>query len=287
MKPSESIPIANLRLDGGTQPRAALDFDAIEDYTDAMNAGARFPPVTVFYDGEHYWLADGFHRIKAAYAAGLDAVECEIRQGTLEEAQWYSFSANKSNGLRRTCHDKQRAAESALLHPKCKGHSDYAVARHVGCSREWVRRIRHDLISSNRLLDEPRRTVKRDGVVYQQDASAIGKKKRKARAKRRNTVPNASPGDTAIVNWLERIVVAARQVNECGLTAVDLAQQLTSGHNPETIINSLEKASEFLKLCATEARRAETVRSHTEHAAGPALKGGHHADHPGDSQAVA
>jgi len=76
----QPIPISRIRLDGGTQPRAALDFSAIEDYSEAMVAGAKFPPVTVFYDGTDYWLADGFHRVKAAYAAEHDMIECEVHQ---------------------------------------------------------------------------------------------------------------------------------------------------------------------------------------------------------------
>jgi hypothetical protein len=32
--------------------------------------GRNSPPVVVFYDGTSYWLADGFHRVKAAEQAG-------------------------------------------------------------------------------------------------------------------------------------------------------------------------------------------------------------------------
>ena len=84
-------------------------------YAEAMSAGVKFPPVTVFYDGDSYWLAEGFHRVKAAYAAGFDSVLCDVHQGTIEEAQWYSFSANRSNGLRRTTQDKQRAVKAAIM----------------------------------------------------------------------------------------------------------------------------------------------------------------------------
>jgi hypothetical protein len=49
MKHSETVtnPISALRLDqlqldGGTQPRVALDFDAVNDYQEAMVAGAKF-----------------------------------------------------------------------------------------------------------------------------------------------------------------------------------------------------------------------------------------------------
>ena len=55
-----------IRRDGGTQPRKILDQAAVEAYAEAMKKGAVFPPVTVFYDGEEYWLADGFHRMSAA-----------------------------------------------------------------------------------------------------------------------------------------------------------------------------------------------------------------------------
>jgi hypothetical protein len=55
-----------IRLDGGTQPRAGLDDALVQEYAEAPREGAAFPAVTVYYDGEAYWLADGFHRYHAA-----------------------------------------------------------------------------------------------------------------------------------------------------------------------------------------------------------------------------
>ncbi len=147
MSNSELIPITNIRLDGGTQPRAALDFGAIEDYAEAMGAGITFPPVTVFYDGTDYWLADGFHRVKASYAAGQDTVACEVHQGTLNDAQWFSFSANRTNGLRRTNDDKQRAVRAALQHPNGVQLSNSQIATHVGVTEGTIRNWRQKLTS--------------------------------------------------------------------------------------------------------------------------------------------
>jgi hypothetical protein len=65
-----------------------------------LEVGLKFPPVTVFYDGADYWLADGFHRVTAALQADLKEIAADVHQGTREDAQWYSFSANKANGLR-------------------------------------------------------------------------------------------------------------------------------------------------------------------------------------------
>ena len=59
LKPSQ------IRQDGGTQPRAEIWQDVVDDYAEQMTAGATFPPIVVFYDGTHYWLADGFHRLAA------------------------------------------------------------------------------------------------------------------------------------------------------------------------------------------------------------------------------
>jgi hypothetical protein len=50
------VPIHDIQMDGGTQPRAVLDFDAVYDYANALGAGVKPPAVTVCCDGELYWL---------------------------------------------------------------------------------------------------------------------------------------------------------------------------------------------------------------------------------------
>jgi transposase-like protein len=186
-----SLPIKDIQTDGGTQPRALLDFEAIDDYTDAMAAGAKFPPVTVFYDGERYWLADGFHRVRAAYAADCESIECDVRQGTLEDAQWFSFSANSSNGLRRTNDDKQRAVKAALAHQRATGLSDNEIARHCGVSVPTVAAWREKLGLSIKTLKIGTRTVTRNGKTYKQNTSKIGRPPRKRNPPRPAMAPPA------------------------------------------------------------------------------------------------
>ena len=96
-----------IRMDGGTQPRAGSEKEVMEDYAELMQAGVKFPPLVVFNDGDNYWLADGFHRIGEALRAFPDKpIEAEVIQGTQSDTQWYSFGANKANGLRRSNEDK-------------------------------------------------------------------------------------------------------------------------------------------------------------------------------------
>lgn len=138
MPETTTLLITQIRLDGATQPRAELNYQVIEEYSQAMRAGSEFPPVDVFYDGTDYWLADGFHRVKAAGGAEMDRTAVMIHQGTLESAQWFSLHANHQHGLRRTNADKQRAVQTALANKFSAGLSDREIALHVGVHHEMV-----------------------------------------------------------------------------------------------------------------------------------------------------
>lgn len=238
---SVQLPISQIRLDGGTQPRTALDFDAVEDYAEAMGAGAKFPPVAVYYDGENHWLADGFHRLKAAFAAGFDTIACELRQGTLEDARWHSFSANKTNGLRRTNEDKQRAVKAALLHPHAAGMSNNAIARHVGVDEATVRNWRARLSASSEIPKMATRTVTRLGKTYEQRATHQTEK----RASRRRAK-----------DPLDAFLRAVETIANCGIAARDLASLAASRDDRDQIIALMEQTREFLELCTAEARSA-------------------------------
>ena len=140
----QELKISEIRTDGGTQPRAALDPEIIAEYADAMDRGEQFPPVDVMYDGDHYWLFDGFHRVKAAGTTDRTTIAAEVHQGTQQDAQWESLAANKKHGLRRSRADKQRAVKQAL---KGWGSEKSAreIARHVGVSDATVRRYSEEV----------------------------------------------------------------------------------------------------------------------------------------------
>lgn len=168
--------IDQIRTDGGTQPRAALNYEVIEEYIEAIRAGAKFPPIEVFYDGENYWLADGFHRRDAHFGADLEEIDCHVNQGTLQDAQWFSFGANKANGLYRSNGDKQRAIQAALKHPKSAGLSDREIAKHVGVGNKCVSDWRNKLSVSLTQIESPlTRTAVRNGKPYQIRVDNIGK----------------------------------------------------------------------------------------------------------------
>ena len=94
-------------LDLSLQTRAGTDAETIDNYAEAMADGAQFPEVTVFTDGAHYWLADGFHRVMAAKQNGRTVIAADVRKGTEDDAVVFGGTANNKQGRRPTRADVQ------------------------------------------------------------------------------------------------------------------------------------------------------------------------------------
>jgi len=171
----KSMKLDSLSLDGDTQPRMEVNSYVVDEYAEAMKAGAVFPPLEVFTDGAKYWIVDGIHRWHAARKAGLDKIKCNIHQGTLEEARWFSYGVNQAHGLRRTNDDKRKAVMAALRHPKGAKLSNVQIAEHCGVSEYLVRDCRKELESIFDIIEDKTRTVTRGGKTYEQNTANIGK----------------------------------------------------------------------------------------------------------------
>ncbi len=162
------ITLQSIRTDGGTQPRTCLNDWYVEQLMQTLEADGKLPPVDLFYDGTDYWLADGFHRYEAHSKAGKDTIAATVHQGTKEDAQWFSYSANKTHdvaGLRRTNADKERAVRAAIAHPKAETLSNVKLAEHIGVSESMVRAYRTASESGSHKTNLPKREGK-DGKMY-------------------------------------------------------------------------------------------------------------------------
>lgn len=158
-----TLEISKIRLDGDTQARCHLDETTVSEYADAIGTGEKMPPVVVFHDRRHYWLSDGFHRIHAHRRAGRESIAAQVLEGTREDAAWYALGANRTNGLRMSNADKERAVKLALrMRP---GASDRSIAGHVGVSDKTVSKHRAEMASGAEIPHLNER-VGRDGKAY-------------------------------------------------------------------------------------------------------------------------
>lgn len=185
--------LRSIRIDGGTQSRAELNNTTMEEYTEAMLEGAAFPPIVVFFDGASYWLADGFHRYFGADHAGLDEVEAQVRQGTQQDAQLFSFGVNASHGLRRTNADKRKAVTGALQHPVSGQWSDRQIAKHCGVSDKTVAAVRQSHCGNSAVTQQDRTYTTKHGTTAVMNTANIGKTDRPALAPAPAAIPAPAP----------------------------------------------------------------------------------------------
>ncbi len=173
------LDLDQIRTDGDTQSRIELDQPTVDEYAEALDRGDVFPPVEVAWDGEHYWLWDGFHRWYAHKQAGRMIIEAVVSEGSCSVARWKAAHANQIHGLKRTNHDKQRSILLALRALKEEpailgGAASYsAIAQHCGVDHKTVAAF----VRENPSWELPKiRPVKRGDQNYTMDTSNISRK---------------------------------------------------------------------------------------------------------------
>ena len=166
----KSLSIDLIITDAGTQMRAGTRLETVKEYA-AMFVDKKWPfddPLVVFNKGESYWLADGFHRHEAAVMAKRGSVTCDVRKGTLEDAQNFALSANARHGLRRSNEDKRHAVRSALGMEQWADKSNRMIADACGVGESLVRTIKSESTALKTQLSKtnnkkPTKTTGKDG----------------------------------------------------------------------------------------------------------------------------
>lgn len=140
------LELDRITVDDAISCRDVLDETAIQHYGLAMVEGrwdwARpEAPLTVFFDGERYWLADGFHRERGARRAEIATVVVEVHEGGRREAELYAAGSNKYHGVPRTNGTKRNAVLRALQAKEYAGWTQVQIAASCGVSQQYVSAI--------------------------------------------------------------------------------------------------------------------------------------------------
>ncbi|WNN92184.1 ParB N-terminal domain-containing protein [Gloeocapsopsis dulcis] len=173
---SSYLTLDEIRRDGGTQPRAAIDLKHVKLLEEQIEDGKELEPIIVFYDGESYWLADGFHRYAAHKNQDIEAIECVIHHGTRREAVLYLVGANAEHkpALPRSREDKRRAVITLLQDPEWGKWSDHEIARYCKVDNKTVGKIRGSV--TEEFLSEKRTYKTKHGTTAAMNTANINKK---------------------------------------------------------------------------------------------------------------
>lgn len=132
--------------DRSLQVRGGLDQEKVERYRQIMRdngedgAAGVMDPIMVFCEGDDgpRWIADGFHRIAAAEAEGVEKIPVILRDGTRLKALRFALGENGHHGAPMSNAEKRHAAGMAVLDPDLGKKTDKEISRLVGCSPSLV-----------------------------------------------------------------------------------------------------------------------------------------------------
>ena len=165
----KALNLSAIIIDKGTQSRAQISEETVSDYAEAMSAGDTFPPITVFFDGVEYYLADGFHRLHAAQRLGRASIQAEVKTGTLRDAILFSLGANRDHGLRRTNADKRKCVQTLLEDFEWGELSVNEMARICGVSPQLVSAVKAEMDGGAKVssvnFNAPKKEKKLDTVI--------------------------------------------------------------------------------------------------------------------------
>ena len=139
---TESVPLLLIRTDGGTQYRSNIDDGTVDDYKLAYKDGINLPPLQAVFDGTHYWIYDGFHRLKAMQTLGKSEVPICYLEGTLDDAKLLALTVNAKHGLPRNLATKRAIGIAALQCPALKDRTTYDIAKITGLSSPFIKSLR-------------------------------------------------------------------------------------------------------------------------------------------------
>jgi hypothetical protein len=176
---TKSLSLDLIDVYGGTQARVKTNDDAIESYAEEMANGAVFPPISVYFDGATYWLADGFHRYLAAKRTQLPSILAEVQPGGRSDALKHALGANATNGVYRNNADKRNAVEIAL--EEWTDRANTVIADICKVSPELVRTRRSELTKSGKIV-RTEKVTGRDGKEYPSQIEQEPRGKEEARS---------------------------------------------------------------------------------------------------------
>ena len=176
MTDTAQVAVADIKINGGTQPRCEINDALVSEYAEAMQAGEQFPPVVVFEDGVGFWLADGFHRTHAARRAGVESIAAEVHQGTKRDAILYSVGANAAHGQRRTNADKRKAVMTLLEDDEWSSWPQRKIAAQCNVTQGFVSKLASGLEETASYNRNKMREVTRGETTFEMNTSNIGRR---------------------------------------------------------------------------------------------------------------
>ena len=228
------LPIDKIVIPQGLLPRIfGVKEEKVEEYAEAMESGAEFPPIKVWQkpDGT-YQVIDGVHRISAYRKLGKKYIEAEIIQDIEDEVEFMkkAIEENLKHGLPLSKEDKREDARRLYI----KGESPELLAKlfkvHLATVYKWIKDIKDERQEKlkQKALELYRKGYTSKKIAEKLDISDRTVREWLAKIRQDENLPFNTPQDLAI------------QLHNEGLKYEEIQQKILEETGQEIPINTLQ-----------------------------------------------
>jgi hypothetical protein len=236
-----NLELDKLKIDSGTQGRSGINHRYVEELCDTMYDGGKefqLPPVIVFYDGEFYHLADGFHRRMVYLRVGRKTIPAIVKQGTVRDAIIYGVGCNAAHGLRRTVTDIERCLYRLLDDKEWRNRSVRWLADTVKCSFHLAKKTKT-------AWDQERKSQGKQGIGDSKTVTAKDGRELPAHTEQPTTTDEAPPeaGDAWEAPDNEEVARLNKEATRDLLALRDAVNQPIPNHLKDIFVDDFLKHS--------------------------------------------
>jgi transcriptional regulator with XRE-family HTH domain len=112
---TRTLSLDGIIIDQDVQPRDELHTHRVDEYAEYYRDGADMPPIKVHEVDGRLYLCDGFHRYAAACRAGMNSIECRVRNSSTRGALMVdAMRSNAKHGQPLTYTERIRACKRLI-----------------------------------------------------------------------------------------------------------------------------------------------------------------------------
>ena len=135
------LALTAILVDLEVQSRVAMDMEHCRFLSGELAISGELKPILVFFDGDKYWLANGFHRYHVYKKAGRSQIRCIVRPGGKAEAIVESARNNDGASKEKKSEDRKKSIRMLLQIPEWRNKTAKEIGDYVGLSKTTAARF--------------------------------------------------------------------------------------------------------------------------------------------------